>query len=120
MGINARIKAAVSRAIELADDIRTTMTYRRVTLGAYDATTDTRAETVTDYTLVTALVGLSDQEVDYWPADIVTQKILIASNDLPVVPQVTDYVLINGIRWEVKRVKTAPGGSLFVVFIQEA
>ena len=120
MGLNTRIKAAVSRAIELADDVRTQVTYRRIALGPYDPVSDTRAETITEYPLLTAVVGLSDAEVDYWPADIVTQKILIAANDLPIVPEVTDNVTINGLRWEVKRVKTTPGGSLYVVFIQEA
>lgn len=120
MGLNTRIKAAVKQAIALADDVRSTMTYSRVVLGAYDPVTDARTNTTTNYTLVTALVGLSDMEVDYWPADIVTQKVLIASEDLPITPQVTDYITINAIRWEVKRVKTAPGGSLFVVYIQEA
>lgn len=120
MALNARVKAAVKQAIALADDVRTTMTYTRVVLGTYDPATDARANTTTNYTLVTALVGLSDMEVDYWPADIVTQKVLIASDDLPIVPQVHDYITINGIRWEIKRIKTAPGGSLFVVYIQEA
>lgn len=120
MGLNARIIAGVKKAIALADDVRATMTYTRVVLGVYDPVTDTRTNTTTNYTLTTALVGLSNMEVDYWPADIVTQKIIIASADLPITPQVTDYVTINAIRWEVKRVKSAPGGSLFVVYIQEA
>lgn len=120
MAIKSKLKALAQKAMIATGDLRTSITYSRVTLGAYDPATDVRAETVSTTTLLAVLTNISDMEVDYFPTDIVTQKVIIAGSDLPIVPEVTDYITIGAVRWEVKRVKRIPGDSIYIVYIQEA
>lgn len=120
MALKGKVKSLAAKAMGIIGDLKETVTYSRVTLGAYDAVTDTRATTTNDTVLGAVITNLSDMEVDYFPSDIVTMKVIIAAIDLPLVPEVTDYVTISGVRWEVKRVKRVPGDSIFIVYVQGA
>lgn len=120
MPSNAQIKKLVQQAIKTTGDLAARITYVRVVPGSYNATTDQTADTTTTYENVrVVLTNLTEAESEYFLPDKITQKMLIASLDLPVEPARPDYVLIDNVRWEINRVKSVPGKSLWIVFIQE-
>lgn len=116
----AKINSLVKKAFTALGDIPLSITYTYVTPGAYDPLTDTLTTTTVVVNNVKAVnVALKEQEMDWFPADINTQKLLIAAVDLPSTPTASDFVLIGGVRWEVRRVNRVPGESLYTLFIQE-
>ena len=121
MGLSrAKINNLVKKAFTSLGDIPLTITYTYVTPGAYDPLTDTVTNATTVVSNLSAVnTKLKEQEMDWFPTDINTQKLLIAAIDMPSTPSASDYVTIAGVRWEVKRVGRVPGDSLYILYIQE-
>lgn len=121
MALASKIAGLVEKAIEKLDDLRTYVTYVKVVPGAYDPATDTNSNTTTTYTNVpVVLLKLSSEDLDWWPGDMIGQKMLLASNDLPsVIPDDSDHVVISSVTWNIHKVKRVPGDSLFIVYIRE-
>lgn len=120
MGLKDTIKNAAKAAVQATGDLSLAVTYTRVVPGTYDPTTDSTTNTTTVYDNVPVVnVRLSEREVEWFPADVVTQKLLIAALDLPITPSVNDIVTIDGAVWQVQKVNRVPGDSLWIVFIQE-
>lgn len=121
MGISAaKISSLVLKAFQKTGDLRTTVTFQRLTPGAYDPSTGAVAVTEVEYTVTNAvLTAISGMEFEWFPADRNTQKLLIAAEDLPVTPTTTDNVVIGGTTWEITRVKSVPGVSLYILYIME-
>jgi hypothetical protein len=120
MPSNAQIKKQVQAAIAKTGDIAELVTYVSVTPGSYDPSTDSSDGVATQYANVKCiLANLNETESDWFLPDAVTQKMIVAALDLPVTPQRADYVMISGSRWEVKRVRTVPGKSVWLLYLQE-
>lgn len=123
MGIS---KAGIAKLVENAfpkfGDLRTTVTYRQVVPGVYDPVTDTTSDTVTNTTVDNAiLASLSKAEYGWFPADRNTQKVLIPYNSLPgVTPGEADKIIINGLTWEIVRIKTPTGAALYIFYVELA
>jgi len=80
-------------------------TIRRVTLGAYNTTTGTAAETTTDTTVRGVLEDVSLREVN----DLIQagdKRLLIAAADLANAPTPADRVIIAGRTLQVIQVRT--------------
>lgn len=121
MGVSsAKIMSLVKKAFQKTGDLRTSLTFRRQVPGAYDPDTGEASITLTEYTVTEAiLTSISSAEMGWFPADRNTQKLLIAGADLPVQPTTTDNVVIDGITWEITRVRNYPGSALYVLYIME-
>ena len=116
----AQVKRLVQNAIQKTGDLAARITYVSVTPGAYNPTTDAPADSETTYLDVpVVLTHLDETESQWFLPDSITQKIVLAALDLPVEPKRPDYVTIDGVRWEVKRIRTVPGKSLFLIYVQE-
>jgi hypothetical protein len=117
---NEQLKKLVQSAIQKTGDLAARVTYVKVVPGVYNPTTDATADTLTTYTNVpVVLTNPTKAESEYFLPDKITQKVILAALDLPVVPGSPDYFLIDGVRWEINRIKSVPGNSLWVIFIQE-
>ncbi len=82
-----------------------TATIRRVTPGAYNTTTGTVSETITDTAVRGVLEDVSLREVN----DLIQatdKRLLIAAADISSTPTTADEVLIGGITYQVIRVIT--------------
>jgi len=80
-------------------------TLRRVTLGAYNTTTGTAAETTTDTVLRGVLEDVALREVN----DLIQagdKRLIIAAADTAAVPTTADRVLIAGRTLQVIEVRT--------------
>jgi len=121
LGISAaKISALVQKAFQKTGDLRTTVTFQRLTPGAYDPSTGAVAITEVEYTITNAiLTSVSSAEMGWFPADRNTQKLLVAGANLPVEPTTTDNVVIDGATWEITRVKQVPGDALYILYIME-
>lgn len=121
MGISAaKLSALVLKAFQKTGDLRTTITFQRLTPGAYDPSTGAVAVTEVEHTVQNAiLTSIAASEAGWFPADRNTQKLLIAAADLPVTPTTTDNVVIGGVTWEITRVREVPGAPLYIVYIME-
>ena len=121
MGLSrARINGLVKKAFTALGDVPITLTYTFVVPGVYDPATDAITSTNTVVTNVPAVpTKLKSNEVDWFPADVNTQRLLIAAVDLPSAPTTSDYVTIDDVVWSVRRITQVPGNSLYIIFVQE-
>ena len=121
MGLKETIAKSVQGAIKTMGNLRSFVSYVQSTPGAYSPSTDTLAVTSKTYTNVPCLlVKLSTEDLDWWPGDMKGQKMLLAANDLPgVIPDDTDYVIIDSVVWNIFKIRRVPGDSLFVIFLRE-
>ena len=81
------------------------VTIRRVTLGAYNTTTGTAAETTSDTALRGVLEGVSLREVN----DLIQagdKRLIVAAADTAAVPTMADRVIIAGRSLQVIEVRT--------------
>tara|TARA_R110000868_G_scaffold34115_1_gene123382 strand:+ start:268 stop:624 length:357 start_codon:yes stop_codon:yes gene_type:complete len=80
-------------------------TIRRVTVGAYNATTGTAAETTADTVVRGVMEDVNVREVN----DLIQsgdKRLTVAAADVAAVPSTADRVLIGGITHQVIRVTT--------------
>jgi hypothetical protein len=129
MSYRDKIAGLVQKAFQKLGDLPTEIAYVRVTPGTYDPDSDTQADVSAVYVLSAPLVGLTEAEQDWWKTNLITQKVLIAGRDLPLIPEENDRIVIGGtvvggvvtggVTWSVKKVKRVPGDSVYVVYIQE-
>jgi hypothetical protein len=82
-----------------------TATIRRITIGAYNPTTGTAAETTSDTVLRGVLEDVNVREVN----DLIQsgdKRLTVAAADVAAVPSTADRVLISGVTHQVIRVTT--------------
>jgi hypothetical protein len=80
-------------------------TIRRITVGAYNATTGTAAETTSDTELRGVLENVNVREVN----DLIQsgdKRLTVAAADVAATPSTADRVLIGGITHQIIRVTT--------------
>lgn len=82
-----------------------TATIRRITVGAYNPTTGTAAETIADNELRGVVEDVNVREVN----DLIQsgdKRLTVAAADVAAVPSTADRVLIGGVTHQVIRVTT--------------
>ena len=119
MGLSATISAGVIKAFETVGDVKKTITYHSVSIGVFDPTLDTRADTVTDYSVDVIETTIKQAEQDWTPVVRDSKKILIPAANLAVTPNENDYVTLDGLTWEIIKINGVPGGSLHILFIRQ-
>lgn len=119
MGLSAKVKKLVQQAIKKVDDLASRVTYVSVSVGSYTVATDAVAKTETTYANVPCVqTKLVEDDLEWFPANMKGQKLLIAYNDLPIVVTDDDYVLIGGVKWEIVKIREVPGNSLWILFVK--
>lgn len=119
MGLRGIVKKYVTQAFDKIGDLKDTVEYHHVTAGAVDALTDTQTNVEVVETFQCVQAKLSDQELDYFPGPLVTERLIVPWNVFTGEPKEPDYVVINGVRWEVRRARGVPGGSVWIIYIQQ-
>lgn len=119
MALNAKLKRLVQDALKRTGDLRTYVTYVQQTPGPYDPVTDEISFVTVEHMNIPALlVKLSSEDLEWWPGDMIGQRALIAYNDLPITPDDSDHILIDGVKWSIYRTKGVPGGSLHNIYLR--
>jgi hypothetical protein len=81
------------------------LTYRRVTSGAYNASTGAVTETATDYSLRGVLQDVNAREVNEL-VQAGDKRLFIAATDLAVTPSTADRVVIATVSHQIITVQT--------------
>ena len=81
------------------------LTYRRVSGGAYNASTGAITETTTDYNLRGVLQDIKAREVNEL-TQAGDKRLFIAATDLAVTPSTADRVIISTISHQIINVQT--------------
>lgn len=119
MGLTSTFRNAAKKAFKAAGDVVRSVTYTEVALGVYDPAAGTRSVTATNYTVDALLVGLTDREQAWFPADANVQKAIVPYYSLSIEPSSQDYFTIDGARWEIVKILTPPTKAIRVFYIQE-
>jgi short subunit fatty acids transporter len=118
MGLSATVASAVASAFTAIDDLKETVTFVDVAAGGYNSATDTFGDTETEYAVQAPVLAPTERELSWFPAtDAITRKIIFKATDI-VLPALKDQVEIGGVRFEVMRVKSVPGSSVYIVWVQ--
>ena len=81
------------------------LTYRRVTSGAYNASTGAVTETATDYAMRGVLQDVTAREVNEL-IQAGDKRLFIAATDLAVTPSTADRVVIGAVSHQIINVQT--------------
>lgn len=101
-------------------DIVPSVTYRAVSLGAYDPATDSYTETVTETTIANAVrASFKESEKREDIFEFTDKKLIFPSSSLASFPSVNDRVVIDSVVWNVEENMGVPGDSLRILRIRE-
>jgi hypothetical protein len=121
MSINRILQNGVKKLMDTLDagSVSIRLTYVQTVPGNYDLLTDTQVDTLTTHLNVPAVAGRTrEEEVSWTPVNVDTRKLVIAYLDLQIVPTLQDYVIIDGVRFVVKKLRPVPGNSVHVIFVE--
>lgn len=119
MSLNSTIAQGVQTAFAAAGDLVVLGTYvARTGTPVYNASTDTyTAPTVTHTNVRMLRTSLTDEEREASPTTVSDIKVLIPATDLPGTrPSETDTFTVENVGYNVLRIKTVPGDSLWILF----
>lgn len=115
----------VSSAFEIIGDLRENTAVQLVaTNGAYDPVTDSTTQTITTINDLKAVFSrFTIDEVDESVVVSTDMKVLIPAKDLNYYqPQEYDTLIETdtSVKWNVRKSRTVPGNSLYIVHVRKA
>lgn len=120
MGLTQTLQDAASAIMTALDDLPDTVSYYSVDVAGYDVATDAQARTETLLTLKGLKYKSVEQDADNKKTTLVQTKVLIAGQTFgTVVPKESDYMVIKGVRYEIKQINPAPQNVVFVFIVRE-
>lgn len=119
MGLKSLVQSAAQKALVATGDIAVRFKYlQQTSAGVYDPTTGLTTATYVEYPNVRGLVcRLTEDDLDWFPANVTGQKLLVSYLDLPIETDDADFVVIGTKRWNVFKRKEAPGDSLHILYL---
>lgn len=132
MGYRSLIHGLVEQAItSTLGDLSSTVTFKQITVGAYDPVAGVASKTVKTVTCRCALVGLKQSDVVIDLADhernlggvsSTDRKMLVPSVQLVGVnvDSLTDEVIVNGVTYHIFATTLDPSGSLYSFILHAA
>jgi hypothetical protein len=126
MDLNALIKQKINSAFSTIDALLKDVVYTSITVGAYDSATDTTSDVTTTKMFRALEYKLNDREKDtLYPAGAETgyeyRKLLVNGTDLDGIrPRMEDKLTVGGTPYEIIRINTVPGESVWILFISRA
>lgn len=121
MSLRNRLKLIAKKVFDSLDDLPDFVTYVRSVPGTYDPVTGEMSISDIPYPNVKCvLTRTSEEDIDWFPANLIGQRMIVAALNLPVDPPLeADYVIINGFRWNIHRIRKVPGNSVYIIYIRE-
>lgn len=128
MGLKQTLRDAVDAAFAAIGDIALTITYVKVTVGAYDEDTDQPTLTTTNVTIQCVLYNGKDVDQDsVWrltsaqskhTATDETRALLPASTLASYKPKLSDYLLIDGVKYEIFGILPVPSDPCWILQVR--
>lgn len=129
MALAQTLKSAVDTIFTALDDIPLTITYVKVTLGSYDLDTDLPATTLVNVTIKAVVYNGKDIEQDsIWRLTSAQSKhtntdetyaLLPASTLGSYRPKNTDYLMIEGEKWEIYGKIPVPSNPCWILKVRK-
>ena len=124
-GFRSLVQGLVQQSFQILGDLTESVVYSSVQTAAYNTSTGATTSTVTKYNFNAVLNRFKQEELDTYSIraehKIVSStdaKLLVAYLDLPVEPNVSDTMVINGRTWKVVQYLNVPGSSLWTLHIR--
>lgn len=109
----------VTTAFEIVGDLQDTVVFKQRNPSTYDPVTDTMTEPFTTTTFLGVFARFRATEVDASVVTLTDAKLLFPADRLQTAPKVTDTLTMKGKNWEVHRIMSVPGDSLYKLHIRE-
>ncbi len=121
MGLKETFQDGASVIIAAFGNVgHTELAYHSLGTFSYDPATGGNTESGhTDTTITTIFDEISSDEIQDRDILMTDQKLLVANNDISVTPKVSDYVTIDGDRWNVNWLETDPAEALYIIFCRK-
>ena len=118
MGLVQTLRNGAMQAVRALGDIPKLVTYVKVMPGVYDPETGLTADTETSYPITVPLFRLLETEVSWFPAPDKTRRVIVPYPILPIALGRNDYFLIDGVRWETKKIRAPTGDAVTIFYLQ--
>jgi hypothetical protein len=120
MGLKQTLQDAATTIMTALDDLPDTVSYYSVEVGGYDVNTDEQTRTETLLSLKGLKYKSVEQDADNKKTTLVQTKVLIAGQAFgATVPKESDYMVIGGVRYEIKQINPAPQNVVFIFIVRE-
>lgn len=122
MGLKEDLFSGVVTAMNALGNIPKDIVYTSVVLGAYNAATDAQARTETNINCKAVVYKGKVENQDYKKTELNQTKVLIAGQvflTAGVEPIESDFMTIDGDKYEIKLINPAPTGAAFVFTVRK-
>jgi hypothetical protein len=124
MGLKNTIQGLVTTAFDIIGDLKSTIDIQYlISLGTYNPATDTEANvTALSSNLQVLFTNFDLNEIDSSIVVETDMKVIVDASKLGGnVPKPTDTILevAANIKWNVMRVKTVPGKSIYIIHVRK-
>lgn len=111
MSLRSLFQSAAAVAFNSSGDVPKAVTYERHALGDYDPSIGERSRITSVYALDAVIYGYEAIEIDDAAIKPNDQRALIRQAQLPVQPETTDTLIINGLEWGIVGISQDPAGA---------
>jgi hypothetical protein len=124
MGLKGTIQSLVTTAFDIVGDLKTQVDVQYILgVGTYDHVTDTETQaTASSSSIQVIFTNFDFNEIDSSVIVETDMKVLVDASKLGGnVPKVTDVILetSRNITWNILRVKSVPGNSLYIIHVRK-
>ena len=120
MGLAQTLQDAATSIMTALDDLPDTVSYHSVEDGGYDLSADQQTQVETVLTLKGLKYKTVEQDADNKRTTLFQTKVLIAGQAFgAIVPKESDYMIIKGVRHEIKQINPAPQNVVFIFIVRE-
>lgn len=116
MNLPAISRLARDIVFDVTDSIAISGTYYHVVAGAYNVTTGTSSNTVTQFVCGARSAMFMQKEIDGDRIKAGDKKLIFKTSEVTIVPTIDDYFVDSGgTRWDVMIIGTEPTNSVLIL-----
>jgi hypothetical protein len=122
MALKDTLFTAVNTIMTALEDVPMMISYYSVSpTGSYNVATDSLSKTETLISCQAVKYKSKVETQDWKKTELDETKILIAGSvfvDAAVTPKEDDYMIVEGVRYEIKNIRPAPTNALYVFVVR--
>lgn len=122
--LKGAVNAASRKALQAMDSVRDAAVYTSVstTSGStpYDPTTGVPTRPGTQHNIRLLFTSFRQNEVDGDVIKLNDRRATISASEVTFVPKGADFFTVDGVQWEVVRIKKEPSTSVFILHVRPA
>jgi hypothetical protein len=120
MSLALELRNAATTIMTALGDIPDDVFYHSVNQGAYDVNTDSYNTSEVVLKVKGLLYKSKEKSDDAKKTILERQKVLISGQALATItPKESDYLIIKGVKWEVKEKDSAPSDAVFILIVRQ-